>query len=122
MKRAHFRALVDQALAELPREFLDRLENIAILIEDWPSMQELDEVGMDDRYGLLGVYLGLPLSERGSSYNMALPDRIILYQKNIEDSCATEHEVREQVKVTVAHEIAHHFGISDEDLERWGLG
>ena len=122
MKRARFRALVEEALAELPQEFRERLDNVAIMIEDRPSAEEMASVGAEDRYELLGLYLGVPQTERDSGYHMVLPDRIVLYQKNIEDVCESDEEVRQEVKLTVAHEIAHHFGISDEELDRLGLG
>ena len=122
MRRREFRNLVKQALDGLPAEFLRRLDNLAITIEDWPSDEELKHLRRKDRLQLLGLYVGVPLIDRSSSYNLVLPDRIILYQKNIEATCESEEEVQRQVQLTVAHEIAHHFGLSDEELARLGLG
>jgi predicted Zn-dependent protease with MMP-like domain len=121
MRRKEFRRLVQQALAELPSEFLHRLDNVAITIEDWPGQDDLEFAGVQDRYDLLGLYVGTPLPER-SGYNLALPDRIILYQKNIEAASENDDEALQQIKLTVIHEVAHHFGITDEELERLGLG
>ena len=114
-----FAGLVADALDSLPQEFLDRLENVEVLIEDWPSREDLEEVGMEPREkaSLLGLYHGVPLTHRGVFYS-SLPDTITIYQKPIERVAGQDEErIREQVRHTVIHEIAHYYGISDERLE-----
>ncbi|HVL50496.1 MAG TPA: metallopeptidase family protein [Actinomycetota bacterium] len=108
-----FEKLVDQAIEELPEELFARIANLEITIEDRPP-----ESAEDAR--LLGLYEGIPLTERGSDYFGVLPDRITLFKVNIEQEAETPEEVQEVVRVTVLHEIAHHFGIDDDRLEELG--
>jgi predicted Zn-dependent protease with MMP-like domain len=121
-----FEELVAEALDSLPEEFLRHLENIEVTIEDWPSGEELAEAGFDghdrrDRYRLLGLYVGIPLTERGGYYGGVLPDRIVLYQKPIEAAAGGQPEtVKHEVRHTVIHEIAHFYGIDDDRLEELG--
>jgi predicted Zn-dependent protease with MMP-like domain len=103
-----FEALVADALDELPAWVLERLDNVDVFVEDRPPAGEP---------GLLGHYHGVPLSSRGFSYSGALPDRIVLYRSTIERvSGGDDDRLRATIKHTVAHEIAHHFGISDDRL------
>jgi len=117
-----FARLVSRALESLPGEFLERLENVQVDVEEWPTRQELLEAGLGpgDRRYLLGLYHGVPLTERGSQY-VALPDRITIYQKPIEAAVGDgEADITRQVQRTVIHEIAHYYGIADERLEELG--
>jgi predicted Zn-dependent protease with MMP-like domain len=117
-----FARLVADALDSLPRMFIERLENVEVLIEDWPRPQDLEEVGMEsrDRTSLLGLYHGVPLTRRTTFYS-ALPDTITIYQKPIERVAGQDAEsIREQVRHTVIHEIAHYYGISDDRLDELG--
>ncbi len=119
-----FAELVAEALESLPQQFLDHLENIQIDVAEWPTKADLEEAGLDpgDRTALLGLYHGVMLTERTSSYS-ALPDRITLYQKPIELHAGPDEEsIREQVRATVIHEIGHYFGLEEEDLEKLGWG
>jgi predicted Zn-dependent protease with MMP-like domain len=117
-----FADLVAEALDSLPEEFLERLENVQVTVEEWPDHQDLLDVGLSakDRYHLLGLYHGVPLTDRHSQY-MALPDEITIYQKPIEALVGEDEEaIREQVRHTVVHEIAHFYGIDDDRLEELG--
>jgi len=117
-----FAELVADALDSLPDEFLARMENVQVTIEDWPSREDLEEVGLSlrDKSSLLGLYHGVPLTRRDTFYS-ALPDRITIYQKPIERLAGNdEDDIREQVRHTVIHEIAHYYGISDERLDELG--
>lgn len=109
MTRAEFEKVVVEALKLLPKRFRDKLDNVDIVIEDGPSEDET----------LLGLYEGTPQSERLSdSYNLALPDKITLFQKNIEAECfETGADIRREVADTILHEVAHHFGIDDDRLD-----
>ncbi len=115
-----FEALVRDALAGLPAAFLNRLENVDVLVEEWPSPDQLSGAGLEEDDLLYGLYEGVPLTER-EGYNLALPDRITIFQGPIEGDCATPGEVVEQVRETVVHEVAHYFGIRDAQLEEWGV-
>lgn len=118
---AQFEALVVEALAGLPPFFQQHMDNVEVLLQDWPTREDLYEAGVEGGYTLLGLYHGIPLTERTSSYNLVVPDTITLFQGPIED--AADHDpvrIREQVRHTVIHEIAHHFGISDDRLRQLG--
>lgn len=117
-----FAALVSEALELLPSEFLDKLENVQIDIQDWPTREDLQAAGLPSgqKYALLGLYHGVPLTDRGAFY-MAFPDRIVIYQKPIEAMAGPdEEEIKRQVQQTVIHEIAHYYGINDERLDELG--
>ena len=119
-----FESLVDEALDSLPQEFLDRLENVEVEVEEWPDGEDLLDVGLaaGAKYALLGLYHGIPQTKRGLYY-MALPDRISIYKGPIERVAGNDPaRVKEQVRRTVIHEIAHHYGISDERLQELGWG
>ena len=120
MRRADFEELVRQALSALPAQFRERIDNVDVLVEDWPSEHVAQEMGLADDETLYGLYQGVPLTDR-EGYNLTLPDTITIYQGPIEEDCASEAEVLAQVRETVVHEVAHHFGISDEQLEEWGV-
>jgi predicted Zn-dependent protease with MMP-like domain len=117
-----FADLVAEALDSLPEEFLERLDNVQVTVEEWPDRQDLLDAGLSprDRYHLLGLYHGVPLTDRHSQY-MALPDEITIFQKPIEALVGEDDEkIREQVRHTVVHEIAHFYGIDDDRLEELG--
>ena len=119
MELESFAELVSQAIDSLPEEFLEALENVQVDIEEWPTPEDLDVVGLShrDKYGLLGLYHGVPLTARHSQY-VAFPDRITIFQKPIEAACGQdEQRIRDQVQRTVIHEIAHYYGIDDDRLE-----
>ena len=121
MRRRDFERLVSDALEELPRSFQLRLENVAVVTQRWPSPRQLRQAGVPPGETLFGLYEGVPLTER-DGYNMALPDKITLFQGPIEAECRTRREMSNEVRETVAHEVAHYFGISDEELDQWGVG
>lgn len=121
MERAHFRQLVREALDEVPVEIRRRINNVDLVIEDRPSAEDLEVAGLGPGDLLLGLYHGIPLPARGEFYNLVLPDRISIYQEHIEEVCETDDDVREQVRVTVLHEIGHYFGIDDERLHELGM-
>ena len=114
-----FERLVASAVDALPPDVLAVLENVAVMVQEWPSRDQLGYAEDGDRYGLLGLYEGVPQIDR-EGYNMALPDRITLFQRPLEAVCDSREELAEEVRVTVVHEIAHHLGWTDADLERLG--
>ena len=117
MRRWHFEKLVSEALDELPRRFRRRLRNIAVVVEIEPSQALLEDMGLWPHGTLLGLYQGVPLTERGFSYGNVLPDRITIFQKPIEAMHRTNEEIKEAVKDTIKHELGHYFGLDDERLE-----
>ncbi len=119
MDRARFEQLVAEAIESLPEDFKGRMDNVAVVVEDVPSPREARRFGRGGRL-LLGLYQGQPLTRRDSRYGMVFPDKISIYQANVEAICRNDDEVREQVRRTVLHEIAHHFGIDDARLHDLG--
>ncbi len=109
MSRERFEELVAEALDSIPEELLGRMDNVVVLVEDEPPEP-----------GLLGLYEGYALTERGWDYSGALPDRIYIYRNPTLAMCDDEDDVVEEVAVTVVHEIAHHFGIDDDRLHELG--
>jgi predicted Zn-dependent protease with MMP-like domain len=110
MSRERFEELVSDGLDLVPEELLRLMDNVVILVED------------DSEEGLLGLYEGYALTERGSEYAGVLPDRITIYRRPILSMCETEDDVVDEVAITVVHEIAHHFGIDDKLLHELGWG
>lgn len=115
-QRAKFHNLVIKAINELPPEFHDRLENVDVVVEDWPSPAQLSRNNVKNRFSLLGLYEGVPHLKRGPGYGMVLPDKITIFRKPIEARCHSWQEVEEEVGRVVRHEIAHHFGIDEYRL------
>jgi predicted Zn-dependent protease with MMP-like domain len=120
MEREQFEELVERALTALPDEFRERLSNVDVEVEDFPSGDDLRVSGARRGQTLLGLYRGVPQSRRGIWYNFVPPDRIIIYQRPIELSSRSNEEIVEKVGHVLRHEIAHHFGIDDEALRRMG--
>jgi len=118
MTRRQFEALVDRALRRLPRKFKDKLANIAVVVEAWPEDATLAELGIEPPDTLYGLYRGVDLTRRDSSYGNVLPDTVTIYQGPIEEDCVDEEEMAELVRETVVHELGHYFGLDDETMER----
>ena len=117
LARARFAELVEDALLEIPRRFRAAMKNVAVVVEDEPSPELLAEMDIEPGDTLFGLYQGTPLPERSWGYGNALPDRISIYQRPIEDACADEDEIRDSVAETVIHEFGHYFGMSEEEIE-----
>lgn len=116
MNRAAFGRLVERAIADLPKEFRTGLNNLEIMVEDWPDAVTLDMAGVKSPAGLHGFYHGIPLTQRTHDYGQVMPDRISIYRRPILMSCANRSQVRATVRRVLLHEIGHHFGISDDRL------
>ena len=116
-----FEALVVEAAASLPVYFQEKLENIEILVAVWPTTSDMRSAGVPPGNLLLGLYQGIPLTERTHYYNLVPPDTITLFQGPIEMVVGDDYKkIRQQVRHTVIHEVAHHFGISDARLRELG--
>ncbi|MCI0394137.1 MAG: metallopeptidase family protein [Chloroflexi bacterium] len=115
-----FEQLVARALDDLPVYFQQKMSNIEVLVQPWPSQRELRQAGVPPGETLLGLYNGVPLTERTHDYGLVPPDTITLYQGPIEQAAGDPAEIEALVRHVVIHEVAHHFGISDDRL--WELG
>jgi predicted Zn-dependent protease with MMP-like domain len=115
MDRLSFEKLVQNSLKRLPRRFKKKLENISIEVEDRPTQDILDDMGIESGT-LFGLYQGVPLTQREWNYGNILPDRIVIYQLPIEEAASTPAEIEEIVMDTVIHEIGHYFGFDDAYL------
>ena len=118
MERDRFERLVAQAIDGLPAEFRDRLDNVDVVVADQPTSVHLAELGLTHGETLLGLYEGVPLTRRGRSYGMVVPDKITIFQKPIETKYRHDARIVTEIQKVVRHEIAHHFGISDARLEQ----
>ena len=120
MTRGEFERLVREAMAQIPEEIRARLENVDVVVQDWATKEQLVGSGLEEDQYLLGLYEGVPLTER-YDYGMVLPDKITLFQNAIESICSSDEEVIAELRDTVIHEVAHHFGLDDDRLEEMGI-
>ena len=116
MERQRFEQLVAEAIDELPAEFRDKLDNVDVVVEPWPSRALLQRTGKQHPAELLGFYQGVPQTRRTRHYGLVLPDKISIFQGPIMMRCQTEAQVRALVGRVLRHEVAHHFGIDDARL------
>ena len=123
LTQQEFEELVQRGFQELPAKVRGVLENVAILVEDRPSIEDQEEAGVG--YGgadqLFGLYTGVPLPEREGGLP-PIPDTITLFQRPIESACSSRHEIVREIRVTLLHEVGHYLGMSEGDLERLGYG
>jgi predicted Zn-dependent protease with MMP-like domain len=121
MERALFLALVSEALDAIPPEFARHLHNVAVVVEDEPSPEQLRSLGLDPaRQTLFGLYQGVPLSGRPHDFAGRLPDRITIFAGPLERSCSTRDDLCRQIQVTVVHELAHFFGMDERRIRKLG--
>lgn len=118
MTRSKFEELVDRALRRLPKRFRDKLANVAVMIEEWPDDETLADLGIEPPGTLYGLYRGVDVTRRDSSYGNVLPDVITIYQGPIEEDGDSPDEMAETVRETVMHELGHYFGLDDDELHR----
>jgi len=117
MRREEFEQVVSDALASLPRRFRKAMTNIAIIVEDEPGPDLLEEMDIEPPDTLFGLYTGTPLTERGWQYGNALPDRILLFQGPHEREAQDDDDLVASIAETLIHEIGHYFGLSEEEIE-----
>jgi predicted Zn-dependent protease with MMP-like domain len=115
VRRAQFERIVDQALEDLPRWLLERVDNLHVIVEDWPTREQDPHAE-----GILGIYEGVSLLERGDWYSGALPDRIVIFMGPHLELGLSPAELRNEIRRTVLHEVAHHLGIDDARLRQLG--
>jgi predicted Zn-dependent protease with MMP-like domain len=114
---AEFESLVERALGSLPRQFKEKIRNVAVVVEDWADDETLDELGIEPPDTIYGLYRGTDITRRDSSYGNVLPDTIHIYQGPIEEDCVDVDEMADLVRDTVIHEIGHYFGLDDDTME-----
>lgn len=111
-----FEKIVEEAIKSIPSKFLGKMDNVEIIIEENPSPKELKELKMNKNDWLFGLYQGIPKTERLGDYSQVLPDKITIFKNPIEKAARSKEEVKEIVKDTVWHEIAHHFGLDERKV------
>lgn len=118
VSREHFGELAERALREIPRRYRRYFRNVAIIVEDYPSDDVVEETGIH-RHALMGLFRGQAYGDKDSFFAIPspYPDSIYLYQKNIESVSETEEELMDEIRMTMLHEVGHYFGLSEEDLE-----
>ena len=117
MRRKRFEQLVAEALGRIPKRFREEMKNVAVVVDDQPSPEILEEMGIEPPDTLYGLYQGTPLPEREWAYGNTLPDSITIYQQPIVEDCEDEEDIVCCVIETVIHEFGHHFGLSEEEIE-----
>ncbi|OFX13954.1 MAG: hypothetical protein A2V59_12125 [Armatimonadetes bacterium RBG_19FT_COMBO_69_19] len=115
-----FEALVTRALDGIPKLIAEHMNNIDVVIEDWPTRQQYDDLGLEPDEWLFGLYEGTPLLERGITADPLLPDKITIFKGPLEAACESEEQIAEEIRRTVVHEVAHHFGIDEDRLRDLG--
>lgn len=117
MTRTHFEKLVAKAVRGIPKRFRDEMRNVAVVVEDSPEPELLEEMGIAPPETLYGLYQGTPLPEREWAHGNVLPDRITIYQQPITEDCADDEEIIREIGETVIHEFGHYFGLSEEEIQ-----
>ncbi len=113
LTREKFEKIVKEGIKAIPEKFLQKLNNVAIVIEDEPTPAQKKKLNIHAGWMLFGLYEGVPQLERGANYSAVLPDKITIFQNPIEAAARDEKDIKEIVKNTVWHEIAHHFGMNE---------
>jgi predicted Zn-dependent protease with MMP-like domain len=118
MSRTQFEKAVEEALDLIPEELAGLIENVAVVVEEEPSDEEILDAGLDpEEETLFGIYQGVALPERGAgSYGSVLPDRIVIYRLPLLEACSSRRELLREIRDTVVHEVGHYFGLDEEDL------
>lgn len=117
-----FDQLVTRAMDELPQEYITQLDNVAIVYADEPTDEQIQRMKLDNNHLLLGLYEGIPQTQRGSGYNLVLPDKITLFKKQILATVQSKDALFEQIKRTLWHEIAHHYGLGHDRIDELESG
>lgn len=122
VSRSEFAGYVERALADVPEPFASFLEEVPVEVRDRPTARQLKGVGLERDELLMGLYVGRPRTERSVEHSGTMPDVIYIFQEDIELVCDSAEQLVDEIRVTVLHEIGHHFGMSEEDLQKLGYG
>ncbi len=117
MTDLEFDNLITRAMNELPKKYIEGLQNVAIIMADAPTVDQIHKMKLDNQHLLLGLYEGIPLTSRGAGYNLVLPDKITLFKNAIMTVSGNEIELFEQIKRTLWHEIAHYYGLDHKRID-----
>jgi len=120
LNRETFERLVTEALGTLPELFREKMDNVEVVVEDWPDRKTMRQAGVRHPTQLLGFYHGVPQTKRTHQYGLVLPDKITIYRRPILMRCRTAEEIRQTIHRVVRHELAHHFGIDNDRLREIG--
>ena len=122
MEREEFEQLVSQAFDQLPEQFHRAIENLHVVVEDYPDGETVAQMNLRSKHDLLGLYQGIPLNRRGQWYGMVpvVPDKISLYQKNIERGDWSGQRIQEKIREVLIHEIGHYFGMTEDEIRAAG--
>ena len=118
LNRTEFEKIVEEGIEAIPEKFLRKLNNVAIVIETEPTPVQKKKLNINPDWALFGLYEGIPQTQRGINYSAVLPDKITIFQRPIEEAACDEKDVKEIVKNTVWHEIAHHFGMGEDRVRQ----
>lgn len=119
LTKEEFSAIAESALAGIPHTFRKRLKNISIIVQDYPTREDARSVG-SSRRDLLGLFAGSGYPEKDRFFSpLSMPDKVFLYQRNLERYCSSKEELAEEIRKTLVHEIGHYFGLSEEELEEY---
>lgn len=116
VSQMEFEEIINQSLDELPEQYIKRLNNVAIITADQPSQEQRRRLHLHNGQTLYGLYEGIPMTQRGSNYNLVLPDKITIFKLPIEASAHNHAQLKRQVKHTLWHEIAHFFGLDHDRI------
>jgi predicted Zn-dependent protease with MMP-like domain len=122
VSKAEFAAVVEQVLQRLPEQFRGAVDETPIEILDRPSSKLLRSLDLEDDELLMGLYTGVPLTERSVEHSGRMPDKILLFQEDIELVSDSEKQLKDEIRITLLHEIGHYFGMDEDDLEKLGYG
>ena len=117
-----FARLVDEALASLPPEFQPYMENVSVEVRTQPDREMRESLNLEEDTLLLGLYQGVPLTKKSVTAPIEWPERVLIFQRSVEQVCGNREEIVAQVRRTVLHEVGHHFGLSEADLRKLGYG
>lgn len=116
-----FHSLVTRVVRDLPPDVRQLIDNVAIVVEEEPTSEHLDDAEIANGDELFGLYQGIPRTERGTSYSLVTPDRIIIFAGPLDRACGSRREFEEQIRITVLHELGHHLGFDEDGLDVIGL-
>ncbi len=117
MTDVEFDVLITRAMNELPQKYIKGLDNVAIVMADEPTLEQRQKIGVDGQHLLLGLYEGIPLTQRGAGYSFVLPDKITLFKNSLIASVNNDDDLFEQIKHTLWHEIAHYYGLNHDRMD-----
>ena len=120
LPRRRFESLVARALDQIPEPIARHMSNVDVVVEDWPTREQHEELGLAPDEWLFGLYEGASLLERGITTDPILPDKITIFKGPLEAACKTEEQIADEIRRTVVHEVAHHFGIGEARLHELG--